>query len=215
MSFPSLYPILDSTFLPASPEARRDFLEKTVRELVEARVGILQYRNKTNQRAAILADASVMRQAAAGTGMKLILNDWPELLAETGFHGVHVGQTDMSPAKARAIVGETAILGVSTHNEAQLRAAAKEPVDYVAIGPVFATLSKENPDPVVGLEGVRLARGLTSKPIVAIGGISPETAPDVFAAGADSVALISAIFSPGQSPGDAAAAFFRFRLSGR
>ena len=133
--------------------------------------------------------------------MLLILNDWPELAVEAGFDGVHVGQTDVSPAEARAIVGPGKIVGVSTHNEAQLRAADRQPVDYIAVGPVYATATKENPDPVVGLEGVRLARGLTRKPLVGIGGISAENAAAVRQAGADSLAVISGIFAPG---GDAA-----------
>jgi thiamine-phosphate pyrophosphorylase len=193
--FPALYPILDSGFLPV--EGRAEFLRGLVRELAAAGVGILQYRNKRGVEAEILADARVMRAAAVGSSMRLILNDWPELALAADFDGVHVGQTDMHPAAVRAIAGAGKIVGVSTHNEAQLRAADAAPVDYVAIGPVFATATKENPDPVVGLEGVRLARGTTRKPLVAIGGITIANAAEVLAAGADSVAVISAIFSPG------------------
>jgi thiamine-phosphate pyrophosphorylase len=127
----------------------------------------------------------------------LILNDWPELAVEAGFDGAHVGQMDMSPAEARRILGPEKILGFSTHNEAQLRSAEPEPVNYIAIGPVYATRTKENPDPVVGLDGVRRARSLTRKPLVAIGGITAENAGAVLEAGADSVAVISGIFAPG------------------
>src|SRR6185437_2655650 len=143
-------------------------------------------------------DARVMREAA-GPEMLLILNDFPGLAVEAGLDGVHVGQTDLSPAEARAIVGPGKIVGVSTHNEAQLRTADQQPVDYIAYGPVFATVTKENPDPVVGLEGLRAARGLTRKPLVAIGGITLENAASVRNAGADSVAVISAIFAPGDA----------------
>ena len=205
---PSLYPILDSSFLPPFGEERQSALEALVRELADAGVGILQYRNKQGSEAEILADARVMR-CAAGSAMKLILNDWPALAMQADFDGVHVGQTDITPRAAREIVGSAKIVGVSTHNEVQLRAADLEPIDYIAIGPVFATSSKQNPDPVVGLEGVRLARRITQKPLVAIGGITLDTAAQVHAAGADSIALISAIFAPGGVPAKSAKEFLR------
>lgn len=214
--FPALYPILDSGFLAGALD-RAGFLGQVVSGLAEAGVGILQYRNKTGDEAQILADGRVMRQAAAqgsglgarnpGQSMVLILNDFPELVAEAGFDGVHVGQTDRSPAEARAIVGPGKLVGVSTHNEAQLRSADLQPVNYIAIGPVCATATKANPDPVVGLEGVRLARGITEKPLVAIGGISLENARLVRQAGADSVAVISAIFAPQGNVADLARNF--------
>jgi thiamine-phosphate pyrophosphorylase len=205
--FPPLYLILDAGFL-AGVEDRAGFLRSVVQRLAEAGVGILQYRNKAGHEAEILADACEMRQAA-GARMLLILNDWPALTVEAGFDGVHVGQTDLSPAEARRIVGPEKMVGVSTHNEAQLRAADLEPVDYIAIGPVCATATKANPDPVVGLEGVRLARGLTRKPLVAIGGISLQNAGQVRDAGADSVAVISAVFSPEGDAVTRAADFLR------
>ncbi|GGH10192.1 thiamine phosphate synthase [Silvibacterium dinghuense] len=191
--FPRLYPILDASFLPVERQAREAMLSSLVTGLADAGVGILQYRNKTGDMAALAADARVMLSAPHGA-MQLILNDHPELVNELGFDGVHVGQTDASPAEARERIGPARILGISTHNDAQLRAASTAPVDYVAIGPVYATSSKANPDPVVGLEGVRLARALTEKPIVAIGGIGREQAREVFTAGADSIAVISAVF---------------------
>ena len=205
--FPSLYPILDASFLPPMGE-RSPFLRMLVRNLAEAGVGILQYRNKSGNEAEIHADARVIREAA-GASMRLVLNDWPELAIAAGFDGVHVGQTDVSPAKARGIVGAAKIVGLSTHNEAQLRAADSQPVDYIAIGPVFATATKANPDPVVGIEGVRTARRITSKTLVAIGGITLENAADVRQAGADSVAVISAIFLPDGSPVQACRDFLR------
>jgi thiamine-phosphate pyrophosphorylase len=110
--------------------------------------------------------------------------------------GLHVGQDDLAPRDARKLVGPDAILGFSSHNPAQLCAAGGEPVDYVALGPVFATASKRNPDPVVGVEEVRRCRALIEKPLVAIGGITEENALDVLRAGADSVAVIGGLLSP-------------------
>ena len=210
-SFPALYPILDASFLPAAVAERQARLRDLVSELAEAGVQILQYRNKQGSEADILADALVMRDAA-GSRLKLILNDWPAIAVQAGFDGVHVGQTDMAPRLARGIVGSERIVGVSTHNEAQLCAAELEPVDYIAVGPVFSTQSKANPDPVIGLEGVRLAGSLTSKPLVAIGGITLETAAQVRDAGADSVAVISAIFSPQGDPAKLAKCFLQILL---
>lgn len=219
--FPSLYPILDSDFL-AGAEDRAGLLRRLVRELAGVGVAILQYRNKSGGEAEILADARVMREVAglraqgsglraqaSGQTMLLILNDFPELAVEAGFDGVHVGQTDMSPAEARGIVGPGKIVGVSTHNEAQLRAADQQPVDYIAFGPVFATSTKENPDPVVGLDGLRAARSLTRRPLVAIGGITLENAASVREAGADSAAVISAIFAAGGDAAKRAAGFLQ------
>jgi thiamine-phosphate pyrophosphorylase len=209
-NFPRLYPILDASFL-ASAEDRAAFLERLVGDLAQAGVEVLQYRNKTGTEAEVLADARVIREAA-GSGTLLILNDWPELALAAEFDGVHVGQRDVSPVQARAIVGPGKIVGVSTHSEAQLRMADREPVDYLAIGPVFATATKANPDPVVGLDGVRMARSLTSKTLVAIGGITVENAGAVRQAGADSIAVISAIFAPGFDASKSAADFLRVFL---
>lgn len=205
--FPALYPILDASFL-AEAQDRGLFLRRLMRELAEADVRVLQYRNKLGTEAEILADTRAVR-AAAGGRMLLILNDRPDLVIDAGFDGVHVGQTDMSPAEARKIIGPEKIVGISTHNETQLRAADSEPVDYIAVGPVFATATKVNPDPVIGLKGVRLARGLTRKPLVAIGGITVENAAAVRQAGADSLAAISAIFSPGGDVAKSVRAFLR------
>lgn len=196
--FPALYPILDASYL-AGAEDRAGFLRELVVDLVDAGVGILQYRNKEGDETEILADARVMREAA-GERMLLIMNDWPELALSAGFDGVHVGQEDLSPDEARGIMGPAKIIGVSTHNQTQLRAADLQPVDYIAIGPVFATTTKQNPDPVVGLDGVCLARSITRKTLVGIGGITAANAAMVRQAGADSVAVISAVFSPNGNP---------------
>ena len=136
----------------------------------------------------------------------LIMNDRADLCLAADFDGVHVGQDDLSPEAVRAIIGPERWLGVSTHNPEQLREADLTSADYLAIGPVFATSSKENPDPVVGLEGVRRARALTRKPLVAIGGITRANAASVIEAGADSVAVISDLI---REPRKSAEEFFR------
>ena len=156
-TFPRLYPILDSGFLAIATEDRAAFLKDLIPGLADAGVTLLQYRNKQGSEAEILREARLIR-SLAGDRMQLILNDWPALAVEAGFDGVHVGQQDMTPSRAREIVGPDRIVGVSTHNEAQLRSADTGPVAYIAIGPVFSTTSKENPDPVIGLAGVTLDR---------------------------------------------------------
>lgn len=108
--------------------------------------------------------------------------------------GLHVGQDDLTPGDARSILGPTAFLGYSTHNPDQLAAAAAQPVNYVAIGPVFTTASKHKPDPIIGLEDLKNWRRRCDRPVVAIGGITRENAPAVFAAGADAIAVIGDLF---------------------
>ena len=142
----------------------------------------------------------------ADTLVTLIMNDRADLCLAAEFDGVHVGQDDLPPESVRAIIGPERWLGVSTHNPEQLREADLTSADYLAIGPVFSTSSKEKPDPVVGLEGVRRARALTRKPLVAIGGITRANAASVVEAGADSVAVISDLL---REPGKSAEEFFR------
>lgn len=211
----TLYPILDAGFLPPPGPGREERLRSWMGELLSAGVTLLQYRNKGGSEAEVLADALVLRAAAPVGQCLLILNDYPGLVVEVEFDGVHVGQTDMSPGEARALIGADKMLGISTHNPEQLAAAQASAADYVAIGPVFATATKENPSPIVGIEGVRLARAMTTKPLVAIGGITLENSRSVIDAGADSVAVISAIFAPGlrdgglgETPGKIASDFF-------
>jgi thiamine-phosphate pyrophosphorylase len=205
-SLPRLYPILDASCLPSFE--RGAYLTRLVCDLESAGIILLQYRNKQGSQEEILSDAAVIRKAATSV-ISLILNDYPELAMRAEFDGVHVGQTDVSSMEARAIVGTEKIVGISTHNRIQLEAADAMPVDYIAIGPVFATSSKQNPDPVVGLDGVREARSLTKKPLVAIGGITLENARAVLDAGTDSVATISAIFGPDKDSAKIAKDFLR------
>jgi thiamine-phosphate pyrophosphorylase len=201
-----LYPILDNAFLPTAD--REPFLRSLALNLLDAGVTLLQYRNKQGSDRQQLEDARVLREVLPKGRVKLILNDRADLAVLADFDGVHVGQTDLSPEAARRVVGQYSIVGVSTHNEEQLRKAITSVADYVAIGPVYATTSKQNPDPVVGLEGVKLAHSLTAKPVVAIGGIGLGNAKAVLEAGADSVAVISAIFASPQ-PAKIVQDFFR------
>ena len=146
------------------------------------------------------------RARVSAPHLQLIMNDRADLCLAADFDGVHVGQDDLSPESVRAIIGPERWLGVSTHNPEQLREADLTSADYLAVGPVFATASKEKPDPVVGLEGVRRARSLTRKPLVAIGGITRANAASVIEAGADSVAVISDLI---KEPRKSAEEFFR------
>ncbi len=125
----------------------------------------------------------------AESGTQFVINDRADI-ALLLTSALHVGQEDLPPADARRILGDDRLVGLSTHNETELVAAAMEPVDYLALGPIFATGSKLNPDPVVGLEELRRLRLLTPRPLVAIGGINRANATAVLAAGADSVAVI-------------------------
>jgi len=185
MRFSRLYPILDAGCFPdaASLFAAAD-------ELSANGVTLLQYRNKSGNARQMLDHARELKRRI-GSRVKLIMNDRADLCVAAEVDGLHVGQDDLSPDAARRIIGPDRVLGVSTHNAEQLAAADQAPADYLAIGPVFATTSKANPDPIVGLEGVRRARTLTRKTLVAIGGITRANARSVIDAGADSVAVIS------------------------
>jgi thiamine-phosphate pyrophosphorylase len=141
----------------------------------------------------------VILEVMAGSDCRLILNDRADLAVLASFGGVHVGQGDLPPEYARLVVGGERWVGVSTHNEGQVRIANETSADYVAVGPVFATGTKLDAEPVIGLDGVRRARALTKKPIVAIGGITRANARSVIDAGADSVAVISALFVEGET----------------
>ncbi len=200
LDLPRFYPILDAGLLLSAGLS----IEGFARELRAAGVRFLQYRDKNASDEVLLQRAAILRRIF--TDCCLILNDRVPLVVSAGYDGVHVGQEDLSPAEARATLGSELMVGVSTHGEIQLVRAADSPVDYVAIGPVFATSSKLVPDPVVGLEGVRAARALTDKPLVAIGGITRANCAAVMEAGADSVAVISDLI---QSPGKSVEEFFK------
>ncbi|HMF54321.1 MAG TPA: thiamine phosphate synthase [Edaphobacter sp.] len=196
MSFPRLYPLIDPSVL----RARGISIAAYAQLLRAAGVQLVQYRDKNAQSQDILRNAKVIAEAFAGTDCRLIMNDRADLAVLAGFGGVHVGQDDLSPEDARHMVGLERWVGVSTHNDEQVRLADISCTDYVAIGPVFATSTKRNAEPVVGLEGVRRARALTSRPLVAIGGITVENAASVIDAGADSVAVVGALLDLSASP---------------
>jgi len=199
ISLPRLYAILDASCFTNSED-----LFRAVEELIVAGVSLIQYRNKSGEPRTMLAQARELHQhSRAGAPFdfsqgrsaphqpKLIMNDRVDLCLAAEFDGVHVGQDDLSPESARNISGPDRWLGVSAHNPQQVIAADKTSADYIAIGPVFATASKLNPDAVISLAGVRQARQLTRKPLVAIGGITRQNCHAVIEVGADSVAVIS------------------------
>lgn len=163
-----------------------------------ARAGclLLQLRAKGLSPSEFLEWARDAARVAKGAGIRLIINDRVDVALVAGADGVHLGQEDLSPVSARKLLGEGAIIGLSTHDLRQARQAEAEPVDYVAVGPIFETKSKEEPDPVVGLEGARAVRALVKKPLVAIGGITLDRAADVLATGVDGLAVISALRPP-------------------
>ncbi len=189
LRLPKLYAILDvACFAP--PLRSTASIVEYARDLAAGGVTMLQYRNKVGTTREMLEHARAIR-SALGTHVTLIMNDRADICIAADFDGVHVGRDDLSPQGARTVIGDSKILGVSTHNLRQLREADAGPADYVAYGPVFTTSSKQNPGPVVGIEGVRAARAATKKPLVAIGGITRANARSVIEAGADSVAVIS------------------------
>jgi thiamine-phosphate pyrophosphorylase len=225
MSLARLYAILDADHFSGNNQ-----LITAAEKLIAAGVTLIQYRNKSGNARIMLEqarklrnlvdDCSAVRQrhaaesqtpprteaSGAPQAIRLIMNDRADLCLGAHFCGVHVGQDDLSPESVRRIIGSERWLGVSTHNCEQLREADLTSADYLAIGPVFATSSKEKPDPVVGLEGLRRARALTRKPLVAIGGITRANAASVVEAGADSVAVISDLL---RDPGKSAEEFLR------
>ena len=189
--FPRFYAILDPALRPELP------LAELARMLAGAGVRLVQLRAKQASSQSLLAAANELLSALPSS-CSLIVNDRADVAALADDAGVHLGQDDLPPAAAREILGPGALIGLSTHNQEQVRAAASAPVDYLAFGPIFATASKDKPDPVVGCEGLRAVRSLTEKPLVAIGGITPENAASVIEAGADSVAVIRGWLVPTQ-----------------
>lgn len=195
MILPHLYPILDAELIAA----RNIPLAAVASELRATGITLLQYRDKNGSPQEVLRACAVLRKAFTSSDCRLILNDRADLALLANFDGVHVGQDDLSPEDARRVVGPNRIVGVSTHTYEQIRIADQSCADYIAIGPVFVTRTKRNPDPVIGLDGVRRARALTRKPLVAIGGLARHNARSVTDAGANSIAVISALFADGQT----------------
>ncbi len=216
MGFSRLYAIVDRATLDARGVGVGEF----ARELREAGVRLVQYRDKVNGPQEILRAAREMDAAFEGAEVVRVMNDRADLAVLAGWEGVHVGQGDLAVEAVRRVFAEptlatmkpsrrwgtrrAGIVGVSTHSEEQVRAAVESRPDYVAVGPVFRTGSKANPEPVVGLGLVRRAREMTELPIVAIGGITVENAASVFEAGADSVAVIGGLLVEGRSTAEMA-----------
>jgi thiamine-phosphate pyrophosphorylase len=191
-ALPRLYCIVDAGCFGGAADLTAAVGEFT-RELIAGGATLIQYRNKAGNARQMVADAREMVRVreASERDVTLILNDRADLCLVSGFDGVHVGQDDLSAEAARRIVGNRLWTGVSTHSPEQVAVADRTSANYVAVGPVYGTVSKQNPDPVIGLDGVRRARELTRKPLVAIGGITRQNCRAVIDAGADSVAVIS------------------------
>jgi thiamine-phosphate pyrophosphorylase len=183
---PRLYVILDAALLTVPETACAE-------KLVAAGVRMLQYRNKRASARELFQSSKRLSSLLVPQGVTFIVNDRADVALAAEASGVHVGQDDLEADAARSVVGSGKLLGVSTHNVEQFKVAVATSADYVAVGPIFSTVTKANPDHVVGIELVRQVRTLTDKPIVAIGGITLERAAEVIRAGADSVAVISDI----------------------
>jgi len=183
---PRLYVILDAALLTV-PET------DCAQELATAGVRLLQYRNKRASARELFETSKKLLLLLSPLGVSLVVNDRPDVAAVAGANGVHVGQEDLGVEEVRRVVGAEKLVGVSTHNLEQFERAAASSVDYIAVGPIFTTGTKSNLDPVVGTQFIREVRPLTDKPIVAIGGITLQRAPEIIESGADSVAVISDI----------------------
>ena len=206
MRLPRVYPILDTESLVQRGIA----LEMAAAAFLEGGAGILQIRHKQHWDRGAFASAQAVAKLCREAGVTLIVNDRAEIamLLEAG---LHVGQDDLSPRDARKLMGPDAAIGFSSHNALQLCEAGGQPVDYVALGPIFPTASKRNPDPVTGVAELRRSRALIEKPLVAIGGITLENAVEVLEAGADSVAVIAGLL-PGPEGAAATAQSLRERM---
>jgi thiamine-phosphate pyrophosphorylase len=186
---PKFYPILDTKIA-----ARHGFDPVTAAaEILEGGARILQFRHKGFFSREVFAQLERVAELCREADARFVVNDRADLAALTSA-ALHLGQDDLLPSAARKVVGAGTLIGFSTHNERQLREAAAEPADYLALGPIFGTASKHNPDPVVGIDELRRLRTLTERPLVAIGGITRANAQAVLAAGADAVAIISDLF---------------------
>src|SRR5262245_41039116 len=187
MRLPKLYAITDRQWSNCTHE-------EIVRMFLDGGANLIQLRDKEASGRELLDQAIACLKLTRKAGATLIINDRVDVALTMGADGVHLGQDDLSVAEARAILGEDKIIGVSTHSIAQFRAALETSANYIAVGPVYPTTTKANSAAVVGLELVREARKLSDRPLVAIGGISHKRAPKVIAAGADCVAVISALY---------------------
>ena len=191
-AFPRFYPILDTG---AAARAGLD-LAKSAEALLDAGIGILQLRHKDHFDRKTFETAQEVAAACREAGALFVINDRADMAVLLDA-ALHIGQDDLPAPESRALIGTGRVLGLSTHNEAQLLASNDDPVDYIAIGPLFQTGSKRNPDAVVGVEELARLRPLTGRPVIAIGGINRENFGSVLQAGADSIAVIGDLFAPG------------------
>jgi thiamine-phosphate pyrophosphorylase len=207
--FPKIYPILDASVFPSVALGRAEFLERLGNELAAAGVTLLEYRNKTGGFEELLADAAILRRACPDGQVKLILDDRADLVDRAGFDGAHVDSGDMNPAEARWLLGPDSIIGTFGGSETILPGILNEPVDYLSIGPVFPTQTKQTTKAPIGADGVRkLRQGAGASAIlVGVGGITLVTAPAIIEAGATAVAVSAAIFRAA----DPAAEFRRWK----
>ena len=193
---PKIYPITNAELSGLSHADQ-------VRTLADAGCRFVQIREKSRSSREVFDAVVESMSLANAVGMKIILNDRVDIAIATGAHGVHLGQDDLPPVEARKLLGDEAIIGYSTHSVEQAIEAASLPIDYLAIGPIFATTTKENPDPVVGLHRIKRVRdAIGDLPLVAIGGIDISNVHNVLDAGADSAAIISDLFVAGTPLGD-------------
>jgi len=201
-SFPKVYPILDAGVIPQN--GRTEFLRRLGGELAEAGVTLLEYRNKTGSDAEVLADAAILRAALPAGTVKLILDDRVGLVGRAGFDGVHVDAGDATPAEARRLLGPGRIIGTFGGSEALLPGILKEPADYLSIGPIFPTTTKQTTKTPIGAVGVRRLREQAGPDavLVAVGGVTLETAPEILAAGASVVGVSAAIFRAADPAGE-------------
>lgn len=192
--FPKVYPILDSSRIPSA--GRAAFLERLGGALAEAGVTLLEYRNKPGTEAELAADAAVLRHAMPAGTVKLILDDRADLVEKIEFDGVHVDAGDVAPAEARRLLGPARIVGTFGGSTEFLPGIFEQPVDYLAVGPVFTTTTKQTDRPPIGVEGVRRMRALAGpkRVITCAAGITLATASEVLEAGATTVVVSAALF---------------------
>ena len=205
--FPSLYAIIDSSLLTTSELAMAEMLAVSGVELI-------QYRNKNAPSRHLFEISNRLSAALATRGVRFVVNDRPDIALLVRAGGVHVGQEDLSVEDARGICGLRSWVGVSTHTLEQVEAANRTSADYIAFGPIFVTTTKQNPDAVVGVDLLRRARKITTKPLVAIGGITLPRAAEVYDAGADSLAVVSDLICAA-NPGARAQEYLEVAASAR
>jgi thiamine-phosphate pyrophosphorylase len=207
MQLPRFYPILDV----ATVTGRGWDVVEVADQILGAGAEILQFRHKGHFSRRVFEDLHRVAELCRAAKAVFVVNDRVDIARVVGAW-VHLGQEDLLPSEARAIAGANAVIGYSTHNESQLRAAIGEPADYLALGPIFGTASKENPDPVVGVEELRRLRAISDRPVVAIGGITRSNARRAIEAGADSVAVIGDLYPENGDVGERVGEWVRVLL---